>query len=158
MSDHKQLTPWRFIVFEGAARLAFGEVLARVLLDEEPDPPSPVRLETERQRFAGAPVIVAVVSRVVETPGAPEWEQILSAGAVCQNLCIAATSLGFGTLWVTRWFAYNARVRAELGLTDNERIAGFIHIGTATERQPERKRPILREVVTRYGEKGENDA
>jgi nitroreductase len=148
--DHKQLTPWRFIVFEGVARAAFGEVLAKVLQAEDKDPPSPVRLETERQRFTGAPVVVAVISRTSETPGAPEWEQVLSAGAACQNLCLAATALGFGTLWITRWYAYSPGVHAHLGLAVNEKIAGFIHIGTPAERQPDRKRPALADVVTRY--------
>lgn len=149
--DHKALAPWRFIVFEGEARRAFGAVLAEVLTREEKEAPSPVRLDTERQRLMGAPVTIAVVSRVKETPGAPEWEQVLSSGAACQNLIIAATSMGFGCNWVTRWFAYSPGVRAHLGLASEERIAGFIHVGTPKERQSERKRPLLPEVVTRYG-------
>lgn len=148
--DHKGLAPWRFIVFEGAARQQFGEMLAEVLAAEDKEPPSPVRLETERQRLMGAPVTIAVVSRVRETPGAPEWEQVLSSGAACQNLVIAANAMGFGCNWVTRWFAYSPGVRAHLALASEERIAGFIHIGTARERQPDRKRPLLGDVVTRY--------
>jgi hypothetical protein len=58
--------------------------------------------------------------------------------------------LGFGTQWVTRWFAYSPGVRARMGLADNERIAGFIHIGSIGERQPDRARPKLDEVVQRY--------
>jgi nitroreductase len=148
--DHKALSPWRFIVFEGAARERFGAALADVLAREEKDPPSPVRLDTERQRLMGAPLTIAVVSSVKETPGAPEWEQVLSAGAACQNVVIAANALGFGCNWVTRWFAYSPGVKAHLGLADYERIAGFIHIGTAAERQTDRKRPLLAEVVSRY--------
>lgn len=148
--DHKGLAPWRFVVFEGAARERFGAVLADVLAREDKEPPSPVRLDTERQRLMGAPVTVAVISRVKDVPGAPEWEQVLSSGAACQNLVIAANALGFGVNWVTRWFAYSPGVRAHLGLAPEERIAGFIHIGTARERQPDRKRPALGDVVTRY--------
>ena len=148
--DHKGLAPWRFIVFEGAAREKFGQVLADILPKEEKEPPSEVRLDTERKRLTAAPLTIAVVSRVRETPGAPEWEQVLSSGAACQNLVIAANALGFGCNWVTRWFAYSPGVRAHLGLASEERIAGFIHIGTAMERQPDRKRPDLAEVVTRY--------
>ena len=148
--DHKQLVPWRFIVFEGAGRAAFGEALARIAASEDKEPPSPVRLAIERQRLAGSPVVVAVVSRVTETVGAPEWEQVLSAGAACQNLCLAANAQGFGTLWVTRWYSYSPGVRAHLELAGHERIAGFIHIGTPTERPPDRKRPALGEIVTRY--------
>lgn len=148
--DHKGLAPWRFIVIEGAAREKFGAVLAEVLVKEDKEPPSPVRLDTERNRLIGAPVTIAVVSRVKETPGAPEWEQVLSCGAACQNLVIAANALGFGTNWVTRWFAYSPGVRAAMGLAPEERVAGFIHIGTPKERQPDRKRPGLGEVVTRW--------
>jgi nitroreductase len=150
--DHKALTPWRFIVFEGDARAAFGEVLANALIAEEKEPPSPVRLDTERQRLSAFPLTIAVVSRAHDTPGAPEWEQVLSSGAACQNIVIAANALGYGSNWVTRWFAYSPTVRAHLGLASGERIAGFIHIGTPRERQPDRKRPALGDVVTRYGE------
>lgn len=148
--DHKQLAPWRFIVFEGDARRRFGEVLAEVISAEDKETPSPVRLETERQRLMSSPVVVAVVSRVTDTVGAPEWEQVLSCGAACQNLCVAANAMGFGSLWVTRWYAYSPGVNARLGLAPNERIAGYIHIGTAREQQPDRKRPALNDVVTRY--------
>src|SRR5690606_13655493 len=77
--DHKTLAPWRFIVFEGEARAKFGEVLAEVCAAEEEDP-SHVRLDTERARLTRAPVVVAVISRIIDKPGAPEWEQILSTG------------------------------------------------------------------------------
>ena len=148
--DHKQLVPWRFIVFEGDARATFGEVLARVCAAEDKETPSPVRLDTERKRLAGAPLVIAVISRVTESVGAPEWEQVLSCGAACQNLVLAANALGFGAVWVTRWYSYSPGVREHLELAAHERIAGFIHIGTPTERPPDRKRPSLPEIVTRY--------
>ena len=149
--DHKKLAPWRFIVFEGDARAEFGRVLAEVCAAEEKEPPSPVRLDTERQRFLRAPLVVGVISRTKETPGAPEWEQILSAGAACFSLCVAANAMGFSTCWITEWIAYSPTVRKALGLADNERVAGFVYIGTANERQADRDRPALADVVTRWG-------
>ena len=148
--DHKKLVPWRFVVFEGDARARFGEVLAKVCAAEERPEPSPVRLETERARLTRAPVVVAVISRVVEKAGAPEWEQILSTGASCFNLCLAANALGYGTAWITEWYSYSPGVRRELGLADNERVAGFIYIGTESEKQPDRERPALSDIVTRW--------
>ncbi|HXF54393.1 MAG TPA: nitroreductase [Hyphomicrobiaceae bacterium] len=148
--DHKAVVPWRFIVFEGEARAEFGELLAAACLQEEREPPSPMRLATERARLMRAPTVVAAISRVVPTPGAPEWEQILSCGAACFNLCLAANALGYGTCWITEWYSYSPAVRKALGLADNERAAGFIYIGTARERQPERPRPALSAVVTRW--------
>ena len=148
--DHKRLVPWRFVLFEGEARRQFGEVLVRVLEEDEKDPPSSARLETERNRFMRAPLVVAVVSRVVPTMGAPEWEQVLSCGAAAQNLCLAANALGYGTCWITEWYAYNHTVGNALGLAANERIAGFIYIGTPKERQDDRDRPALSAIVSRW--------
>ncbi|MEZ5844278.1 MAG: nitroreductase [Hyphomicrobiaceae bacterium] len=147
--DHKKLVPWRFIVFEGEARRAFGEVLAEVCAQEESEP-SDVRLATERGRFLQAPLVVGVISRAVETPGAPEWEQILSAGAAAFNLCLAANAMGYATCWLTQWYSYSNGVRSALGLAVNERIVGFVYVGTATECQPDRERPSLADIVTRY--------
>ena len=148
--DHKKLEPWRFIVFEGDARGTFGRVLLKACLAEEKETPSAARLETERTRFLRAPTVVAVISRVTPNPGAPEWEQILSCGAACFNLCLAANALGFGTCWITEWYSYSPAVRAALGLAANERMAGFVYIGTAKEGQPDRDRPQLPRIVTRW--------
>jgi nitroreductase len=144
--DHKKLVPWRFLLFQGEARKAFGEVLAEICRSEEKDP-GQFRLETEANRFLRAPLVIAVISRVVKNPAAPEWEQILSAGAACQNLLIAATALGYGARWITEWCGYSPGVRAALKLAENERVAGFVYIGTAKEKPEERERPTLADIV-----------
>jgi nitroreductase len=148
--DHKKLVPWRFILFEGDARAAFGRVLLKACLAEEKETPTAGRLEMERMRLLRAPTVVAVVSRITPNPAAPEWEQILSCGAACFNLCLAATALGFGTCWITEWYAYSPAVRAALHLASNERVAGFVYIGTAKEQQGERERPELARIVSRW--------
>jgi nitroreductase len=148
--DHKKLTPWRFIVFEGDARKNMGEVFAKACELEESQPPSHVRLELERSRFLRAPLVVAVVSSIKPRPGAPEWEQILSAAAVCFNTCLAANALGFGTSWITEWIAYSKTVREALGLKESERIAGFIYMGQPMEKPDERERPVVDALITEW--------
>lgn len=148
--DHKKLAPWRFIVFEGEARARIGEVFAAACRAEDPSGPSNARLDMERGRFVRAPLVVAVISRVVQQSGAPEWEQVLSAGASTFNLCLAANAMGYGTAWITEWIAYSPTVRAALGLAENERVAGFVYIGTATKPSEERDRPRLGDLVTRW--------
>jgi nitroreductase len=148
--DHKKLAPWRFILFEGEARADFGRVLLKALQAEERAAPSAARLETERTRLMRAPTVVAVISRVTPNPAAPEWEQVLSCGAACFNLCLAANALGYDTSWITEWYSYSRTVQAALGLERNERIAGFIYIGTAKELQPDRDRPQLDQIVSRW--------
>ncbi len=144
--DHKKLVPWRFLLFRGEARKDFGKVLAEVCRSEEKDA-GQFRLETEANRFLRAPLVIAVISRVVKNPAAPEWEQVLSAGAACQNLLIAATALGYGAQWITEWYGYSQGVRAALKLADNERVAGFVYIGTPKETPEERERPSLADIA-----------
>lgn len=148
--DHKKLVPWRFIVIEGDAREKLGSDIVAACIAEEKEPPSAVRLAGEAKRLMRAPLVVCVVSRAVPNPGAPEWEQVLSAGAACFSMCLAANALGYGTCWITEWIAYSPRVRAALRLAEHERIAGFVYMGTPTERQPERERPALSDIVSRW--------
>ena len=148
--DHKKLNPWRFVLFEGEARARFGEVLAAAVQTEAVEPPSPFRLETERGRLLRAPVVIGAISRVTLNPIAPEWEQILSCGAACFSLCLAANAMGFGTCWITEWYSYSRHVQSALGLGEGERIAGFIYIGTRTQNQGDRDRPPLDAIVSRW--------
>ena len=149
--DHKKLVPWQFIVVEGEGRQRLGTVLADALIAEDKERPSDFRLDSERKRPLDAPLIVAVVSRATPgVPGAPEWEQILSAGAACFNLCLAANALGFATNWLTGWYAYSPHVQKAMGLSDGERFAGFIYVGQAATVPEDRERPDLAQVVSRF--------
>ncbi len=147
--DHGKLAPWRFILFEGEGREHMGRLLAECLAASEQGI-SEERLAAERGRFLRAPVVVAVVSRVREAIPVPEWEQILSAGAVCQNLLIASHALGYVANWITEWCAYHPRVKERLGLKTGERIAGFVYIGASTVPLEERARPDLDSLITHF--------
>jgi len=145
--DHGKLFPWRFIIFESDARARFGEVLAECLKASEPDA-SEERLDMERKRFLRAPIVISVISRVREGIPIPAWEQELSAGAVCQTMLIAATSLGYVANWLTEWPAYNSLVSERLGLQQGERIAGCIYIGKPALPLEERVRPDLDKLIS----------
>ncbi|RBP06424.1 nitroreductase [Roseiarcus fermentans] len=146
--DHGKLAPWRFVVFEGAARARVGRIAEMIRLEDQPDLDDKARAE-ERGRFARAPLVVAVVSRAAPHVKIPEWEQVLSAGAVCMNLIVAARALGFTATWLTEWTAYDARFREAIGLAEHERIAGFLHIGRAPPVE-DRVRPSLAAIVTTF--------
>src|SRR6202451_883238 len=102
--DHGKLFPWRFIVFEGKGRERAGEILAQTM---EAEGERDKQVEEERGRFLRAPVVIGVVSAAREQHKIPVWEQELSAGAVCQNILIAATALGFVGNWLTEGYAYH---------------------------------------------------
>lgn len=145
--DHGKLVPWRFIVFEGEARVRMGEILAQCLREDDSNV-SDERLRAERERFCRAPVVVGVVSRAREAIPIPEWEQILSAGACCQTLVMAVHALGYVANWITEWCAYHPRIRERIGLKSGERIAGFIYIGKPAVSLEERARPDATSLVT----------
>lgn len=146
--DHGKLFPWRFVVFEDEARARFGDILEARLREIEPNGPDE-RYALERNRFLRAPVVIAVISDVTENHKIPEWEQVLSAGAVCQNLLIGASALGFAAQWLTEWYAYDRVVKTALGLAPGERVAGFIYVGSAICDAEERPRKAPR--VSRWG-------
>jgi len=148
--DHGKLAPWRFIVIEGNARAELGRRLASLLKETDPSAPE-ARVEAQANLFTQSALTVAVVSAAAPHVKIPEWEQELSAGAVCMNLMIAANALGYGAQWLTGWAAYEPGAKDVLGLAAHERIAGFIHLGAPTERLPDRPRPELSAVVTRWG-------
>ena len=147
--DHGKLTPWRFIVFEHAARTAAGETIAAVFRADRPEA-TPEQIEFERKRLARAPLVVAVVSRAGAHVKIPEWEQVLSAGAAAMSLVLAAHAMGYAATWITEWYAYDRRVLAALGVHENERVAGFVHIGRTLRPPEDRPRPALQQIVTRY--------
>jgi nitroreductase len=148
--DHGKLVPWRFIVFEGSGRDRAGEIIAGICREQRPEL-TPEQLEFERKRLSRAPLVVAVVSRAGAHVKIPEWEQVLSSGAAAMSLVLAAHALGYAASWITEWYAYDRRVLQALGLTPEEKIAGFVHIGRATKPPEDRPRPPLESIVTRYG-------
>jgi nitroreductase len=144
--DHGKLAPWRFIVFEGDARLKAGEAIAAAFTVKYPESKQD-QIDSERQRFTRAPLVIAVVSRAAPHVKIPEWEQVMSAGAATMNLVIAANALGFGAIWLTEWYAYDRAVLDAFGLLPHEQIAGF---GRPTHAPEDRPRPALADIVTRY--------
>ncbi len=148
--DHGKLTPWRFIVFDGDARLTAGETIAEVFCADHSDA-APDQIEFERKRLARAPLVVAVVSRAGAHVKIPEWEQQLSAGAAAMSLVMAAHAMGYAASWITEWYAYDRRVLDKFGVAASERIAGFVHIGRPAKPPQDRERPKLADIVTRFG-------
>lgn len=147
--DHGKLGPWRFIILSGDHRLAYGQKLA-ALLSGRGQVKDAERLVQEENRLLRAPVIVAVVSSPVESPKVPEWEQVLSAGAVCYNLLLAAHGFGFGGCWLSEWVAYDREALSLLGLLPTEKLAGLVYLGTPTEAPLERARPSASSRVTHW--------
>lgn len=139
--DHGKLEPWRFLVLERAALDRLQPVLRQEVLAAGQDD----AMADKAASAFGSPVIVAVISTPTPSDKVPEWEQFLSAGAVCLGLVNAALASGWGASWITGFGALNEKFgQAHLGLRTGERVVGFVHIGTRGEIPPERPRPDIK--------------
>jgi len=147
--DHGKLAPWRFIVVPDAKRAAFAELLERAYRAEQREP-GKQELETIRQFATQAPALVVVMSAPAHASHIPIWEQELSVGAACMNLLAAAHAEGFVGGWLSGWAAYSDMVRDAFGSHD-QRIAGFIFLGSPTRELEERPRPDRASVISEWG-------
>lgn len=147
--DHGKLAPWRFVVVEAEQRAELAALLKRAYLKEKRDA-GRLELESMEQFAHQAPALVVVLSSPVIGSKIPLWEQELSAGAAVMNLLHGAHALGFVGGWLTGWPSFNTDVRDAFGSAD-ERIAGFVFIGSPSRPLDERPRPDYTAVVSRWG-------
>lgn len=137
--DHGKLFPWRFVVMGPQSRADLAVALAPMAA-RQPDPGKAAKVLS---KLTAPPLTVLVLSVPIPGHKVPEWEQQLSAGAVCMNLEHAANALGYAASWITDWYSYDRAALALFGVGEGERVAGFIHIGTLREAPLERPRPDL---------------
>jgi len=144
--DHGKLAPWRFVTVAADQREALSRLLQDAYREEKPNA-GRLELEAMDQFARQAPTLVVALSRPAHASHIPIWEQELSAGAACMNLLHAAHASGFVAGWLTGWAAYSPRVRDAFGGAD-ERIAGFVFIGSPSRALEERPRPDYEAAVS----------
>ncbi len=145
--DHGKLAPWRFVEYPRTIR----EELAaefRQLSDQKPDTKTRQSRNKQIENFQNAPLVIGAISCPVESPKVPEWEQILSAGATCMQLLMAANALGFEAQWLSGFYMFDKKASKLLGLLETEKLAGMIHIGSSDVAKNERARPELVDIFS----------
>lgn len=147
--DHGKLAPWRFVLFEGEARAQFGDLMQARWRTLHPDHGAD-SLAFQRNLFLRAPTVIVVVSKAGPHVKIPEWEQLLSAGAVTQNMLLAAAALGIGAQWNTDWIAYDQEIGKAMGLGATEKIVGVVYFGTPAAPLEDRPRPDPHSLLTRW--------
>jgi nitroreductase family protein len=146
VSDHGNLNPWRIDVFRKPAQERLVATLLAIWTQKNAD--ADETLTAKKTGFvARAPLLVMVSSRINRDSTVPRIEQILSGGAVCQNLIIAASALGYAACWLSSWAAHDADVKTALNVAADDEILGFILLGTPAATAAERPRPPLADVV-----------
>ena len=144
--EHGKRTPWRIQVVQGEARGRLGHQWGEIFQRKNPDAPAE-QVEFEYKRPSRAPLLLIASTRI-ESGRVPEWEQVLSGGALCQNVLVATTALGYHAQWLSEWPNYDEDVKKLHGLAPGDQFLGFIYIGTASELPGERPRPELSDVVS----------
>lgn len=142
--DHGKLFPWRFVVMGPESRADLARALAP-LAAHQLDPGKAAKVLS---KLTAPPLTILVLSVPIAGHKVPEWEQQLSAGAVCMNLEHAANALGYAASWITDWYSYDPAALALYDVRAGERVAGFIHIGTMAEPPLERPRPDVAALTT----------
>lgn len=145
--DHGELRPFRFVVLAGEAKVAFGQVLADAYLarcQAAGGTPTVGQLTKERTKLGRAPLVLVVGAVHRHSEVVPWEEQVAAAAAAAQNVLIAATALGYGSMWRTGDPVYDPRVKAALGFGEHDAVVGFLYLGTPHEgddRHPRRPDP-----------------
>ena len=144
--DHGKLEPWRFVVLERAALERLAALVdtrgAELGLAED-------QITKAKADYARSHLAVAVIEVQKPSEKIPALEQTYSAGAVCLALLNAALASGWGANWLSGWPSHDRPfMERGLGLAENERIAGIIHLGTESAKPPERPRPDLAAITT----------
>jgi nitroreductase len=147
--DHGKLAPWRFILFEGDARAGVGRGFAARWAELHPEHGAE-SLAFQSGLFERAPMVIAVVSTAAPHGKIPVWEQQMSAAAVCYNIVLAATAMGFAAQWQSDWVAYDVGAKFAMGVLESEQVAGLIYIGQSTVELEDRPRPDAKALLTRW--------
>lgn len=152
--DHGELRPWRFVVLAGAAKDAFGAVLAGAYLTRcraAGTQPTDGQVNKERTKLGRAPMVVVVAAVRVPSDAIPWAEQLSAGAAAAENALLAATALGYGSMWRTGDAASDPDIKVALGLAADDAIIGFLYLGTAADgaAKPAR-RPDLNGLVSHW--------
>jgi len=150
--DHGRIEPWQIQVLRKPGQERMATLYREIYSTENPDA-SAVQIAAEHGKPLRAPIMLVVSSHPdpARFKKIPLVEQQLSAGAVCQNILIAASALGYAAQWITGWPAYHPRVRQALGHGADTVVAGFIYLGSRPDNPPkERARPDYDSVVSAW--------
>ena len=130
--DHSGLQPWRFMLVRDAALQRLGDLFAASFQRRKPDAPQEL-IERERSKPTRSPLLILLVSRTQAHPKVPEWEQLMSLGAAATHMQLMAQALGYGSIWLSGDRCQDRWLLEQLGLSADERLYGYLTMGTPNE-------------------------
>jgi nitroreductase len=123
---HGKTQPWRFKVFDSAARDQLKSVLNGVFEKNNTDKLESIKMGS---RIDKSSVTIALV--MARTPGTriPEQEEMEAVACAAQNILLTATAYGLGAFWSSPKFIYETGAAEAFGYKPEDKLMGFIYLG-----------------------------
>ncbi|GAB2787752.1 nitroreductase family protein [Streptomyces daliensis] len=131
--DHGRLRPWRWVLLRGAQRSLLGAAFAA-------HAPAPAR-DRAAAKARRAPLLASVVFAPRRDTSVPEWEQLAATAGVVHSLELLLHDRGWGSIWRTGREVDSPVVRETLGVAPDEKLLGWLYIGTPPPEQQEQSEP-----------------
>jgi len=147
--DHAWQRPSRFIQVTGQGL----EKLSAVFVDyakENIEGVTDETLQKYKEAPFRAPMIIILITEIKIHPKVPEIEQMLSTAAAAENILLALNALNYAGMWRTGVFALNEKIQKYLKLNDNQKVIGYLYVGTATGKQKKIPEMDTSEFVTEW--------
>ena len=146
---HKLTEPWRFVVFSGQGLRKLADFQAG--LYKKITTADGSYKEDRYQNLLTKPMlsshIIAVCMKRDEKKSVPEVEEIGAVFCAVENMYLTATAYGIGAYLSTGGVTYFEEAKEFFGLSKDDKLLGFFHIGMPKNSLPEGKRRPLEEKV-----------
>ncbi|MCY7416986.1 MAG: nitroreductase family protein [Chloroflexi bacterium] len=136
--DHNKLRPYRFVVIRGEARQRFGAALAAAAVAAGADD---ITIGKARRKPFFGPLLVAIIASPVTHDSVPVWEQVATASLTGYAMVLAAAAVDVGAVWKSGRHLDEAPVTRLLDMGPDERLLGWINMGTVPLREGRPMRP-----------------
>lgn len=138
--DHKGLQPWRLVVMKSKSLQNLSQSMQRLAIE---DPACGATWEKQASLYTNAQLVICCIYSPDRDSALPEWEQFLSAGAVCLSLVNAAIASGYAASWISGGPTEDATLIPKAKIELYEQVVGMIHVGSFGKTPSERQRPNL---------------
>ena len=146
--DHGGLKPWRFCIMQEEKIKTFAEHIKRIKKEEDKEI-SDEDLEKIYQKPFRAPCIIACWSETQQHENITADEQFATTAMAVENFLIAAQNEGWGAVLLSGWFASNPKIQQLFGLKENDKMLGYIYMGTHVKEPRIRKRPQIQDFIVK---------
>jgi nitroreductase len=126
--DFLRLRPYEFIVAQGEGLDRLGAMMEAAAIASGR---SPADIERAPKMPRRAPLVIVVVAKARESDLVTLFEQQLTAGCAVMAMQMAAVAQGFAGVWRSGWPMFDTHLAQALDLSEQDRIVGFLYIGTA---------------------------